>query len=451
MAPAAQAGAGCDLYAQVLAGERDLAFGLVGERLGHSHSPAIHAFLGSTPYELVEVPRGEVGVFFAARRFRGLNVTIPYKRDAAAACDELSAAAARLGNANTLAVRPDGTLFGDNTDYHGFARELASTGVDVAGRCCLVLGDGGAAATVRAVLADAGAAEVLTATRKGSLTFAALRGEGEDPGALAQAADVRGRVSVVVNATPVGMYPHADDAPLVELADFPQLACVCDLVYNPLATRLVQRARELGVPAAGGLLMLVAQAKRSSDVFLGVARPDALEDEVYARMRRRLAVVSLIGMPGCGKTSAGRILAERLGYEFVDVDDLVAAEAGRPIPEIFAREGEAGFRAWETRCTAQACARPGRVVACGGGVVTRPENLPLLRQNGPVVLLTRGLAADERARLSVEGRPMSQGRGVDALRAEREPLYRAWADVSVPAGHDGPEGTARLIERALSL
>ena len=444
------------LFEQVLNNEHELVFGLLGEHLGHSHSPAIHKELGSTPYELVEVPRDQVDAFLAAKRFKGLNVTIPYKKNAAAACDELSPAARRLGNANTLVVRPNGTLYGDNTDYHGFSRQLASTGVTAQGRVCLVLGDGGAASTVRAVLEDEGAAQILTATRRGGdglLTLSALNGVLTLPDGRpltedeqARAAAVCQEVSIIVNATPAGMYPHADDELPIDLTRFPQLACVCDLVYNPLATTLVQRARELGVPAASGLLMLVVQAKRSSDLFVEAQRSDAIEDEVHAVMMGRLQSISLIGMPGCGKTRTGLHLAKELGYEFVDVDDLVAAAAGMSIPEIFATQGEAAFRELESACTAEALAHPGRVVATGGGVVTRPGNLRALRQNGPVVLLTRGLEGED---LALDGRPVSQAKGLDQLRAERAPLYRAWADIEVAPDPAGPAATARRAARAI--
>lgn len=450
-----------ELYEQVMAGERALRFGLVGQRLGHSHSPQIHAELGSAPYERVEVPPERIGAFFAARRFAGLNVTIPYKKQAAAACDELSDAARRLGNANTLVVRPDGTLFGDNTDYYGFACELASCGVDLAGSTCVVLGDGGAAATVRAVLADAGASEVVTATRRGGEAPQVCDAQGRacvsrhlalarlnDP-EYVEADAVRRRAAAIVNATPAGMYPHADDPVPIDLGLFPNLRCVCDLVYNPLATRLVQGARERGIAAAGGLLMLVAQAKRSSDRFLGIERPDDIVGAVHETMRAHLSCVSLIGMPGCGKTKAGRFLAEELGYEFVDVDDLIPHAAGMSIDEVFATQGEEAFRAYETACTAEALAQPGRVVATGGGVVTQPRNLPILRQNGPVVLLTRGLDPDDGEELACEGRPMSRQKGVERLRAERAPLYRAWADLEVGPSPDGPAFTAKEVAREL--
>lgn len=444
-----QAGPEQPLYRRVMLGEQGLAFGLVGERLGHSHSPRIHELLGSAPYERVEVPRDEVAAFFASRRYRGLNVTIPYKRDAARAADVRSQAVERLGNANTLVVRKGGALFADNTDYHGFSRQLDSIHADVAGAACLVLGDGGAAATVRAVLADRGAELVVSASRRGPLTFAALAGDARaaDASQIAQADELREKVRLIVNATPVGMFPHADDGLLVDLGRFPALRYVCDLIYNPINTRLVQQARDMGLAAVGGLSMLVAQAKRSSDLFLGVERADDVEDGVLAQMRDELGVVSLIGMPGSGKTRTGTVLADMLGFEFVDTDEMVERRAGMPIPQIFAEQGEEAFRALETACVAQATSRPGRVVATGGGVVTRPDNRFFLRQNGPVVLLTRGLVPDPQDALAVEGRPLSQAKGVERLREERAPLYHAWADIEVAPSDGAISATARRIYR----
>lgn len=416
-------------------------FGLLGRTLGHSYSPRIHEMLGSAPYRLVELPdEAAVRAFFEERAFTGVNVTMPYKKVALACCDEASEVAARLGNANTVARRPDGSLFADNTDYHGFLRLLGSVvpGCRLSGKPCLVMGDGGASLTVRAALADCGAPEVLVASRRGPLGFDDVRGD----------AGLRARVRVLVNATPVGMFPRAAGGPLLDPGLFPGLEAVVDIVYNPLRTRLVQRARDLGVPARGGLLMLVAQARRSSDLFLGIARDDAAEDRVMDALAVALADVSLIGMPGCGKTGVGRRLADELGKEFVDVDALVEERAGMPIPQIFAERGEDAFRDLEEACTAEACALPGRVVATGGGVVTRPRNLWALRSNGPVVLLTRGLE-DDGERLETEGRPVTAAKGLDRLRAERAPLYRAWADLQEGPDPSGPQPVAERIARAV--
>ncbi len=437
------------LYRRAMDGRAELVFGLVGERLGHSHSPRIHELLGSTPYERLEVPPCDVEAFLRSKRYRGLNVTIPYKRVAAEVADVRSDAVARLGNANTLVVRPDGSLYADNTDYYGFSCLLDSVHAPVKGATCLVLGDGGAASTVRAVLADRGAARVVTASRKGDLTFAALKGDAEAATAaqIAQADELRGQVEVVVNATPVGMYPHAHDEALLDLDRFGSLRCVCDLIYNPLVTRLMYDARERGIACAGGLGMLVGQAKRSSDLFLGVERPDSVCEEVLAQMADGLGVVSLIGMPGCGKTRTGTLLAEMLGFEFVDTDEMVERLAGMPIPQIFEERGEEGFRELETRCTIEATSHPGRVVATGGGVVTQPRNRYWLKQNGKCVLLTRGLTPDAGDELACDGRPLSQAKGVERLRAERAPLYHDWADIEVAPSDGSPLSTARRIYR----
>ncbi len=421
---------------------KDIEFGLLGKVLGHSYSPLIHQMLKSSPYELVELPDEEaVRAFFARRRFRGVNVTMPYKKVARDCCDELTPVAARLGNVNTVVHRADGTLLGENTDYHGFCRLLhrVAPAGSLAGVTCLVMGDGGASLTVRAALADEGAGEVLVASRTRGLTYDAIHAD----------AGLRARVGLLVNTTPVGMYPHADDPLLLDPADFPGLKGVVDIVYNPLATALVQRARDLGLPAAGGLLMLVSQARASSDAFLGRERTDADEDDVLARLALDLCTVSLIGMPGSGKTTVGHRLACILGKEFVDVDGLVEQKAGLPIPRIFEEQGEEGFRALETACTAEACSKARRIVATGGGVVTRPANLRALRSNGPVVLLTRGLEADDGADLSIDGRPMSQEKGLDRLRQERAPLYHAWAGIESDPGSLGPAQIARDIEAKL--
>lgn len=440
-----------ELYKRVLSGERELTFGLLGEKLGHSHSPRIHELLGSAPYDRVEIPQADIETFIRAKRYRGLNVTIPYKRVAAQCADVRSPAVERLGNANTLVVRPDGTLFADNTDYYGFSCELDAAHACVQGSTCLVLGNGGAASTVRAVLADRGAARVVSASRSGELTFAALAGDATRASAaqIAQADELCAKVDVIVNATPVGMFPHATDQALVDLDRFPSVRCVCDLIYNPLVTRLMYDARERGIACAGGLSMLVGQAKRSSDLFLGVERPDSIADEVLSKMSDSLGVVSLIGMPGSGKSRTGTLLADMLGFEFVDTDEMVEQAAGKPIPQIFEEAGEEGFRAIETRCVIEATSRPGRVVATGGGVVTRPENRYYLKQNGKTVLLTRGLVPDASDELATDGRPLSQAKGIERLREERAPLYHDWADIEVAPSDGAALSTARRIYRLI--
>lgn len=445
-------------------------FGLLGRVLGHSYSPQIHRMLGSAPYGLFEMPTdSDVRSFLTSGDFIGLNVTVPYKRLAYECCDELSPAAVRLQNVNTVVRTADGTLYGDNTDYHGLDRLLTLiAGPDaVRGLVCLVLGAGGASMTAQHVLADRGAARVVVVSRKGSPTFEQVMANEE----------LLSQVGAVINATPVGMFPHANDKALVDLSRMPALKLVADLVYNPLRTGLVQDALELGVPARGGLAMLVAQAVASSDQFLaaqqdgrvGRAAPDApsvpasesdsaqggnsadeRERLVLEQLLSQVSNVSLIGMPGSGKSSVGRLLARLLAKEFVDVDELIVQRAGMPIEEIFSTMGEETFRTLEQECTAQACSRGGRVVSCGGGVVTRPANLRALRSNGCVVLLTRGLDAADGELLSTRGRPVSQALGIDEIRRTREATYRAWADIFVGPDPQGPQAVAQAIADTLN-
>lgn len=277
---------------------KDLEFGLLGERLGHSFSPAIHRQLAGYDYQLVELPPEEVEPFLRTGRFRGLNVTIPYKKTVMACCDALSPAAERIGSVNTLLRRPDGTLYGDNTDYDGFRYLLQAAGAQVRGKKALVLGSGGASLTVHAVLADLGARETVGISRNGPNNYENL--------------DRHADAQLIVNATPVGMYPNARVSP-VDLEQFPNCEGVFDLIYNPARTQLLLDAERRGLLCSNGLGMLVAQAKAAAERFLGRAIPDSRVEEITRQMERQTQNLLLIGMPGCGKTTVGQLLAERLG------------------------------------------------------------------------------------------------------------------------------------------
>ena len=270
---------------------KDLEFGLLGERLGHSFSPAIHRQLAGYDYQLVELPPEEVEPFLRAGRFRGLNVTIPYKKTVMACCDALSPAARRIGSVNTLLRRPDGTLYGDNTDYDGFRYLLQAAGARVQGKKALVLGSGGASLTVHTVLADLGARETVGISRSGPDNYENL--------------DRHADAQLIVNATPVGMYPNTGVSP-VDLDRFPSCEGVFDLIYNPARTQLLLDAERRGLLCSNGLGMLVAQAKAAAERFLGRAIPDSRVEEITRQMERQTQNLLLIGMPGCGKTTEER-------------------------------------------------------------------------------------------------------------------------------------------------
>lgn len=403
--------------------------GLLGEHLGHSYSPQIHAELADYSYGLFEVAPDGLDTFLRSSRFDALNVTIPYKRAVVPYCAELSETAQKLGNVNTLVRRADGSLFGDNTDFYGFSWLLRRNGGIRPGEKALVLGTGGASQTVQCVLREQGA-RVIALSRSGENTY----------DTLAQHADA----VLVVNATPVGMYPN-NGARLIDLDLLPNCRCVLDLIYNPARTRLLLDAEKRGIRCEGGLPMLVAQAKRAAERFTGKEIPDSRCEEILCKLQIRMQNIILIGMPGCGKTTVGRLLARHLDRPFFDADAEIVKRLGCEIPAFFARAGEAAFRKVESEVLAELGKRSGCVIATGGGCVTREENYTLLHQNGVIFWRKRALDA-----LPTAGRPISQSTDLSELYEKRRPLYERFADHIVentPTADDA----AQQIMTALSL
>lgn len=403
--------------------------GLLGETLRHSYSPAIHALLGEYEYKLYEVAPDALADFLQKGAWDGLNVTIPYKKAVVPFCAALSQTARALGSVNTLVRRPDGSIFGDNTDFFGFAQMVQASGIRTEGEKAVVLGSGGASVTVCAVLRELGAREITVISRHGEDNYTNL--------------DRHRDAALVVNTTPVGMYPHNGESP-VSLDAFPQCRGVLDIIYNPARTALLLQAEERGIPCASGLRMLVAQAKASAQQFTGTPIPDARIEPILKKMERSLRNIILVGMPGCGKSTVAAALGRELGMEVVEADALIAQQVGMTIPEIFAAEGEAGFRARETAVLAQQGKRSGIILSTGGGCVTRAENYPLLHQNGRIFWLIRGLD-----KLAKEGRPLSLSTPAEALWQQREALYARFADARVD--NDGRlDDTLRHIKELIS-
>ena len=403
-------------------------YGLLGEKLGHSFSPQIHRALGGYDYRLLPTPPEEVEALLRRRAFRGLNVTIPYKQTVIPLCDRVDPRAAAIGAVNTI-VNRDGLLEGCNTDIDGLIDLARRAGVDMAGKKVVILGSGGTSRTAQAAAGELGAASVTVVSRGGADNY----------GNLSRHRDAQ----VLINTTPVGMYPRCGVSP-VDLDLFPALTGVLDVVYNPLRTALVLAAEDRGIPCSGGLPMLVSQARRAAELFTGTTIPDSRMEEALAALTRQVRSVVLVGMPGCGKSTVGRALARRLGKEFVDMDALISARAGKSIPAIFAQDGEEAFRALESQIAREAGSRTGCVISTGGGAVTRPENRDPLRQNGVVVHLTRDLALLPRS-----GRPVSQSTDLEELWARRAPLYAAFADLTVPNG-GAVEAAADTIVKELN-
>ena len=404
-------------------------FGLLGEKLGHSFSPLIHGELGDYEYPLYEISPRDFHAFMKSRRFSGVNVTIPYKQAVIPYCASLSEEARLTGSVNTVVQGGNGLLHGHNTDYHGFCAMLERGGIDPEGKKALVLGDGGSARTVRAALSGLGAREIVTVSRRGENHYGNTERHHD--------------AEIIVNATPVGMFPDNGGSPL-GLEGFGRLTGVADLIYNPMRTKLLLHAERMGVPCVNGLTMLVAQAEMANRLFMdGPARPE-LVTAITSGIHRKTQNIALIGMPGCGKSTVGSRLARLMGRHFADIDALIEAAAGKRIPEIFAADGEGAFRLLETRILGEEAKKNGIVIATGGGVVTVPENLDLLRQNSLIVHLKRDLAE-----LMTAGRPLSQNVGIRTLAKERMPLYEAWSDCVIQA--EAERATARILEIFASL
>lgn len=402
--------------------------GLIGEKLGHSFSPAIHGKLADYEYKLYELSPEQVGPFLEKKEYDGLNVTIPYKKTVIPYCDELTEAARSIGSVNTIVKRPDGTLLGHNTDYDGFMWLLKNAGADVKGKKAVVLGTGGASVTVQATLRDLGAAQVVVVSRSGEDNYENISRHSD--------------AKIVVNATPVGMYPKTGVSP-VDLDVFTALEGVFDVVYNPARTQLLLEAEKRGIPCANGLGMLVAQAKAACERFTGEPIDDEKVYTIKAELERNTRNVMLIGMPGSGKSTVGAALAESLGRKLVDVDERIVELAGCSIPEIFAKEGEEGFRQIEHQALCEVSKESGLVIATGGGVVTRPENLDPMRQNSLIVWLLRDLSL-----LPKDGRPLSQTNSLTEMFKVREPLYRAAADC-IADNNGSLEDTLKQIMEAM--
>ena len=400
-------------------------YGLLGEHLPHSFSPQIHLALGNHDYNLFEVAPENLEAFMKEHNFKGINVTIPYKKAVIPYLDVVSPEAQKIGAVNTITVR-DGKLYGDNTDYFGFVYMLEKSGISVKGKKTVVLGGGGASATVQAVLHDFGAKEVIVVdlNTENNYQNLYLHYDGE----------------IIVNTTPVGMYPNNLKS-LVNLDDFKNLSGVLDVVYNPLKTKLILDAEERNIPCSAGLSMLVAQAKKAHEIFFDTKIPTSVCEKIENILKKQMCNIVLIGMAGCGKSTIGKVLAEKLNKELVDTDQMIENVENMPIPEIIEKFGEVHFRNCENAAAILAGREKECIIATGGGVVTRVENYNPLKQNGIIVFINRD--ADL---LPTNGRPLSQMHGVKALYEKRMPLYRQFADVEVDGNGTVEEVADRIIK-----
>ena len=396
----------------MICGKKNLRCGLVGERLSHSFSPEIHSHLADYSYKLFEMPEDKVGEFVRGGTYDAVNVTIPYKKTVMPYLDEISDEARRIGSVNTITNTKSGSLRGDNSVYFGFSYLIRKGGIEIKGKKVLILGTGGASLTAYTVCADMAA---------DSITFVSRSGEVNYENVYDRCADTE----VIINCTPVGMYPK-NLACTIDLKKLPRLCGAADMIYNPAKTRLLIDAERLGIKCINGLSMLVAQAKRACEIFLGTEIDDGEIDRICSLIEKNTGNIVLVGMPGCGKSTIADLISKATGRELVDTDALIVEREGCPIPEIFASHGEDYFRACESRAAAESGKMSGCVIATGGGIVTREENLDSLRQNGKIFFIRRDTSL-----LSRDGRPLSASANLDEMYAKCLPKYLEFADFTV--------------------
>jgi len=386
-------------------------YGLLGEKLGHSFSPEIHSMLADYSYKLYEIEPDKVEKFIRNGDFDGLNVTIPYKKAVMELCDEVSEQAKKIGCVNTV-KRKGGRLYGYNTDYDGFRYLLTSNKMEINGKKCLVLGTGASSGTVKTVLEDMGASEIVFISRNGENTYENIEKHHD--------------AQVIVNTTPVGMYPNNEECK-VKLNDFTALESCVDIVYNPLKTQLILQAEKMNVRYASGLAMLVAQAKAASEIFTETSISDSLLERIVNKIELDKSNIVIIGMPGSGKSSVGRIIAKALDRKFIDADKYFEQKMGITPGDYITQHGEELFRREETEVLSELGKMSGIVISTGGGAVTRAENYNHLHQNGKIVLIKRSFE-----RLATRGRPLSQGdNALINLWEKRRDAYKAFADIEV--------------------
>ena len=401
-------------------------YGLIGETLKHSWSVPIHHALGCEAYRLYELRPDELESFLTENPIGGLNVTIPYKKAVIPLCASIDPYAEAIGSVNTLVPDAEGNLRGYNTDASGLSYIAKRSGISFRDAKVVILGSGGTSLTARAVAKAEGALEIVVISRSGKDNYDNLSNHRD--------------ADLLINTTPVGMYPHNGEC-LTDLGIFTGLRGVLDVVYNPARTALLMQAERSGIPHSGGLPMLVAQAVAAEEKFFDRRIDEGEIERITAMLRRKMTNIVLIGMPGSGKTTVGRALAEKTGREMIDIDAEIVKSAGCSIPEIFKSDGETGFRKIETEMVRKAGKETGKIIVTGGGVVTREENYAPLHQNGRIYQLERDLSL-----LPIDGRPISQKIPAIELHRQRAPLYEAFRDV--PVNNNGSvQDTVEMIWR----
>ena len=401
-------------------------FGLIGKTLKHSYSKIIHEKFCEYSYDLLSIEEDAIPSVLKNPEYSGFNITIPYKKTIIPFCDTISKEAEKIGSVNTV-IKKDGRILGFNTDYAGFSAMVKRADIDFSEKKVAILGSGGTYSTAFAVASDLGAREIVSVSRNGEFNYENI--------------SLWNDAEILINTTPVGMFPNNGDS-IINIDDFKNLQGVIDVIYNPLKTRLILDAEKKGIKATGGLYMLVFQAKEAFEIFTEKKFPDDKTEEIFHALTRDAQNIVFIGMPGCGKSTAGKLLSEYCNKDFLDTDALIEEKLNMKPAEIIKKYGEDYFRNIEAECVREAGKLTGKIISCGGGIVKREENFYSLKQNGKIIFIKRDLKS-----LATEGRPLSSS--LDALlkmEKERTPLYEAFCDLKIENNCDINMFKKNLIE-----
>lgn len=394
-------------------------YGVIGEKLSHSFSKEIHALLGDYEYVVKEIPQNEIQEFLQKRDFKGINVTIPYKKTVIPFLDFIDENAREIGAVNTI-VNKNGKLYGYNTDFIGLKNQILSMNLDLTDKVVMILGTGGTSQTAQVVAKSLNAKKIIKVSRNNSKT-------NESVITYDEIKKFNNEVQILINTTPCGMFPKIDENPL-SLENFSKIEGVVDVIYNPLKSKLVLEAQKKGIVAQGGLFMLVSQAVAANEIFFERKVELTKVNEIYKSILQKKQNIVLIGMPGAGKSTIGKKIAQSSEKEFFDTDQIITAEKGKTPAQIIEESGENAFREMESCVCRNLASKNGIVIATGGGVILREENIINLKHNGIVYFIDR----DIKEIFPSKKRPLTDNaEKLQKVYNERYELYKKSSDVVV--------------------
>lgn len=403
-------------------------YGLIGKKLSHSFSKVLHEEFLNTKYDLVSLNDDELKDFFLKKDFKGINVTIPYKKDVIKYLDYIDPLVEKIGACNCI-INDNGVLKGYNTDYFGFKFLIEENEINVLNKNIAVLGSGGTFNTVSTVLKDLGAKNIFCISRvkkENNYTYDEIYSM---------------NVDILVNATPVGMFPNNYECN-IDL-DRLNIEAVVDVIFNPLRTKLVLEAKKRNIKAVGGLSMLIAQGMKASELFLNKKYSFEEIRSCYFDINVNKFNIVLIGMPMSGKTTLGKMLAKAFNKEFVDIDKKIVEKENKTINEIFEKHGEEYFRRIEIDMYYEYSKKNGLIISTGGGIVKNKESIDRLKENGFVIFVDRKL---EKMVIN-QNRPLAKSKkDVEKLFHERYNLYLNYSDKRITNNGSKKRAIINIVE-----